>query len=152
MIEMEEDRIDPDVGRFAKDEVVGDSDQEDLYDDDEDSIEEDAEKERPRNPFKQPKEKRQYIPKAKGQLHRQQQSQKTSSYFGNGKSKAEIIQLICEFAKDSRPLGRVKAILKSPNREKDHMVTLIIQDKDRLEDESFIKLLAGQISHGKKGG
>jgi hypothetical protein len=60
--------------------------------------------------------------------------------------------LICELAKDSRPLGRVKAILKSPNREKDHMVTLIIQDKDRLEDESFIKLLSGQISHGKKGG
>jgi len=66
MIEMEEDRIDPDVGRFDKDEVVGDSDEEDLYDDEE-SIEEEAEKERPRNPFKQPKEKREYIPKAKGQ-------------------------------------------------------------------------------------
>lgn len=67
MIELEEDRVDPDVGRFAKDEVVGDSDEEDLYDDDEESIEEDAEKERPRNPFKQPKEKSEYIPhKAKG--------------------------------------------------------------------------------------
>ena len=132
---------------------MGDSDEEDLYDDDEESIEEDAEKERPRNPFKQPKEKSEYIPpKAKGQQHRQQQAQKTASYFGNGKSKAEIVQMICEYAKDSRPLGRVKAILKSPNREKDHMVTLIIQDKERLEDESFIKLLAGQISHGKKGG
>ena len=52
MIEMEEDRHDPDVGRFAKDNVVGDSDDEDLYDDDEESIEEEAEKERPRNPFK----------------------------------------------------------------------------------------------------
>lgn len=52
MIEMEEDRHEPDVGRFAKDEVVGDSDDENLYDDDEESIEEEAEKERPRNPFK----------------------------------------------------------------------------------------------------
>ena len=41
---------------------MGDSDEEDLYDDDEESIEEDAEKERPRNPFKQPKQKREYIP------------------------------------------------------------------------------------------
>ena len=68
MIEMQEDTNDPDVGRFAKDEVVGDSDEEeDLYDDDEESIEEEAEKERPRNPFKQPKEKRDYIPKTKNQ-------------------------------------------------------------------------------------
>lgn len=42
--------------------------------------------------------------------------------------------MINEFATECRPLGRVKAILKSPNREKDHMVTLTIVDKDRLDD------------------
>ena len=56
MIEKEEDRFDPDVGKFAKDEVVGDSDDEDIYDDDdEESIDEEEQKEHPRNPFKQPK-------------------------------------------------------------------------------------------------
>jgi len=60
--------------------------------------------------------------------------------------------MICEYAKECRPLGRVKAIMKSPNREKDHMITLTIQDKDRLDDETFINLLSGQINHGKKGG
>jgi len=48
-----------------------------------------------------------------------------------------------EIAHDCRPLGRVKAIIKSPNREKELMVTLVVQDKERLEDETFLKMLQG---------
>jgi hypothetical protein len=64
-------------------------------------------------------------------------------YFGAGKTKKEIISMINEIAKDCRPLGMVKAILKSPNREREWMVTLTIQDKERLEDGTLIQYLSG---------
>lgn len=48
-------------------------------------------------------------------------------------------------------MGRVKAILKSPNREKEMMVTLVVQDKDRLEDDTFIKLLSSQQARSNDG-
>jgi hypothetical protein len=35
----------------------------------------------------------------------------------------------------------VKAIIRSPNRTKEHMITLTILDKDRLDDETFLKML-----------
>jgi hypothetical protein len=54
-------------------------------------------------------------------------------------------------SKECRPLGRVKAIFKSPNREKELMVTLIVQDKERLEDDTFIKLLSSQSGEHSEG-
>lgn len=68
-----------------------------------------------------------------------------------GKTRREVLLEINEIAKDCRPLGNVKAIMKSPNREKEHMVTLVIQDKRRLEDDTFIKLITGQSNGGIKG-
>jgi hypothetical protein len=50
-----------------------------------------------------------------------------------GKTRAEIIKMVNEYS-DCRPCGLVKAILKSPNREREQMVTLTVQDKDRLDD------------------
>jgi hypothetical protein len=41
-----------------------------------------------------------------------------------GDTKADRLARINDFAKDLRPLGKVKAILKSPNREKEILITL----------------------------
>lgn len=66
----------------------------------------------------------------------------------DGKTRREVLLEINEIAKDCRPLGNVKAIMKSPNREKEHMVTLMIQDQERLEDETFLILITGQSNGG----
>lgn len=58
-----------------------------------------------------------------------------------GKTRKDILNEINLLAKELRPIGRVKAIMKSPNREKDHMITLTILDKERLDDETFLKML-----------
>jgi hypothetical protein len=43
--------------------------------------------------------------------------------------------------------------MKSPNREKELMVTLTLQDQDRLGDDMFLKLLTGQNAmKGKNAG
>jgi hypothetical protein len=39
--------------------------------------------------------------------------------------------------------------MKSPNREKELMVTLTLQDQDRLGDDMFLKLLTGQNQQNK---
>jgi len=92
MLANEEDREDPDKNvRFANDEVVGDSDngeEDNLVDYDEESIDEDEEK--PRNPFKAPKQHKEYVPKAKGN-QKKADPKKQTTYFGQGKSRAEII-------------------------------------------------------------
>jgi hypothetical protein len=49
--------------------------------------------------------------------------------------------MVNELAHECRPCGLVRAIIKSPNREREQMVTLIVQDKERLDDDSFLKLL-----------
>lgn len=46
----------------------------------------------------------------------------------SGGSRSEKIAEINKIAKDLRPMARVKAIIKSPNREKDHLVTLLPLD------------------------
>jgi len=116
------------LNRFANDQIVGDSDDDEMVDDDEESIEEEIDEDKPRNPFKQPKEPKEYVPRPKKNMNHQKHDskKKPSIFFGTGKTKAEIIKMICEYAKECRPLGRVKAIMKSPNREKDHMITLTI--------------------------
>ena len=42
---------------------------------------------------------------------------------------------INKIAKDCRPMGKVVAIIKSPNREKEHLVTLVPLEKNLLDLE-----------------
>jgi hypothetical protein len=55
MLQKAEDKLDPDYNRFSKDEVVQ-SEEDSLVDDDEESIEEEYDQDKPRNPFKAPKQ------------------------------------------------------------------------------------------------
>lgn len=67
-----------------------------------------------------------------------------------GSTRQEVLLRLNEILRECRPLGHVKAILKSPNREKELMVTLNVTDKERLDDDDFFKMLASS-QPGKKG-
>jgi len=54
-----------------------------------------------------------------------------------GQSKAERIAEINKIAKDLRPMGKVKAIIKSPNMDKEHLVTLMPVDKGIIDDKNI---------------
>ncbi len=54
-----------------------------------------------------------------------------------GKNKQERLAEINKIAKDLRPMGRVKAIIKSPNRDKEHLVTLMALEKNVLDTKAL---------------
>ena len=64
-----------------------------------------------------------------------------------GRSKAERLIDINTIAKDLRPIARVKAIVKSPNREKEHLVTLKALEK--IDDEELLKKMSNGMSKKK---
>jgi hypothetical protein len=47
---------------------------------------------------------------------------------------------INEIAKELRPIGRVRAILKSPAREKELLITLLPVDRELLDIDNLNKL------------
>jgi len=53
-----------------------------------------------------------------------------------GKTRTERLEEINRIAKDLRPMGKVKAIVKSPNLEKEHLVTLTAVDNYVLEGKN----------------
>jgi hypothetical protein len=61
-----------------------------------------------------------------------------------------VIARVNELARECRPLGHVKAIMKSPHREREIMVTLNVMDKERLDDENFLKMLTDNQSGNTK--
>lgn len=126
--------------RFDDDEVV-DSDQ-----DDEESGEEESEEEQKVSRNKKNKNK------GKKKEANEKAKYKQHMFFApKAKGRKEIYKEINAISQDLRPIGIVKAILKSPNRDKEHMVTLTVLEKERLDDDSFLKMLdAHNQSKGDK--
>ena len=142
-IEKEEEKM-AEGSRFKDDELVGsssDEGKEEFFDEDEEEeLSPDEDSQVKFNPFKREKDMpepkyRQKALKQTAPTEKKHETHKSKqrTYFGMGKSRAEIIKMVNEFS-DCRPCGLVKAILKSPNREREQMVTLTVQDKDRLDD------------------
>lgn len=52
----------------------------------------------------------------------------------------ERVAEINRISKEMRPLGIVKAIIRSPNREKEHLVTLMPLEKELLIEENMLRV------------
>lgn len=57
-----------------------------------------------------------------------------------GSTRAERLESINKLALDLRPLGKVRAILKSPTREKELLITLMTTDKELLDLDKALEM------------